>query len=59
MKFVANCWVEVDDVQVEGFSESDLRDYLVAAASVDIDVENEGSVGVESIEIDWDSLRPA
>jgi len=53
MKKVANIWIEL----AENVPDEDLREYLADAVIIDLDVENEGKLGIESIEIDWDSLR--
>ena len=43
-----------DDMDFE-----DLKKYLEDAVALDLDTEEYGSVGVASVEIQWDSLRPS
>jgi hypothetical protein len=50
---VANVFIDVND----DVNENDLQDYLSDAVLLDINTEEEGDMGVQSIEIDWTSLR--
>lgn len=53
MRMVANVFIDVDD----NVNENDLHDYLSDAVLLDINTEEKGDMGVQSIEIDWTSLR--
>jgi hypothetical protein len=37
----------------------ELKTYLQAATILDLDTEGQGNIGVENLEINWDSLKPA
>lgn len=53
MKLVANVWIEIEgDCNL-----NDLQNYLEDACVLDVNLEEEGAMGVMSIEIDWNSLR--
>ena len=55
MRYCANVWVTVNDENPP--HENDIKDYLHGAVDISIDTDHYGDGGVESIEIDWDSLR--